>query len=193
MMRTHKPGKRMNALLNADIVTPAHDISVIGRIASPLDPPEPWPDDETMAQWIHASRGLPARIARDMRRELHEVNDYIGARPHLVAVLMREAAAVKTDQDFFIRNGVANGDPDAIRLSMAREKLQLDIAAAGQRGVGGAAGAVTPIDFTREVESVKDMTDAEIEACFRRSAMQWKPEDGGPCPCCGRVMEVVTP
>ena len=140
------------------------------------------PDDMHLLVLIRAEYGDIRMCAMMCNVTAAEMSEYIGNRPEMMAEVQRSREAHETIVQNRINEGARAGDPGMIAIKMKQEFLAAERSA---NGIGGRGEQ--PIDFTREVESVRDMTDEELSACIKRKIMQWTPEDGTPCPVCGAV------
>jgi hypothetical protein len=114
------------------------------------------------------------------------MQEHLASRPQQLLVEVQRAREThETIVQHQIDEGARAGDPGMIAIKMKQEFLAAERGASGS----GGAGADQPIDFTREVESIRDMTETELIAVWRANAMKWDRESGKPCPVCGHVHE----
>ena len=137
-----------------------------------------WPLDEVILDQIHQCKGVIVLVARKLFLPADELSKYIQGRPALLQAFQEEVSYGHANVDFTLRKMVEEGNLNAISVWLARQKML------GEGKEKASAGE--PIDYTREVRDMSELTREELQAIVRREANKWEPESGEPCPCCGR-------
>ena len=136
--------------------------------------------DDELAAIITERRGVIRLIASDLHVTMQAVYDRINGNPRLVDLQQQHEQACDANFQLRIREGVARGDLGWCALwARQRELAAKDGRAVGDGGIGG-AGA--PIDFSKEVRELSELSDAELLAAIMRRAGK-EPDEA--CPICG--------
>ena len=138
-----------------------------------------WPTDDLIEDQLKKCHGVLGVVAERLGCNYEQLTMHVGKSAHLAYVLQRSSTSAVDDATFFLRHGCKSGDMASIALYL--KKIKDDREAGG--GGNGLAGQ--PIDFTREVETVHDLTDAELQAIILRG-LAGTVAPGETCPCCGR-------
>ena len=115
-----------------------------------------WPTDDLIEDQLKKCHGVLGVVAERLGCNYEQLTMHVGKSAHLAYVLQRSSTSAVDDATFFLRHGCKAGDMASIALYL--KKIKDDREAGG--GGNGLAGQ--PIDFTREVETVHDLTDAEV-------------------------------
>ena len=144
------------------------------------------PSDAVIVDKIRHYHGMVDVVASMLGVSCEVLTERISGREDFALEIRLAKERLNARKKLALADALYRGDLSAMSLELARQKVEQDRAGSG----GGSDGA--PIDFTREVESVKDMTDAEIDALLMRDLTKWDRESGKPCPVCGHVHEANT-
>ena len=134
--------------------------------------------DDEMEAIITERRGVVRLIASDLRVSMQAVYERISSNPRLIDLQQQHEQACDANFQLRIREGVARGDLGWCAL-WARQR---ELAAKDGRSVGDGGGAGAPIDFSKEVRELSELSDSELLAAIMRRAGK-EPEEA--CPICG--------
>ena len=144
-----------------------------------------WPTDDLIEDQIKECHGVLGVVAERLGCNYEQLTMHVGKSSHLAYVLQRSSTSAVDDATFFLRHGCKAGDMASIALYL--KKIKDDREAGG--GGNGLSGQT--IDFTKEVESVHDLTDAEIRAIILRGIAGCA-VPGERCPCCNQKVSGAT-
>jgi hypothetical protein len=139
------------------------------------------PSDAVIVQKIRMYHGMVDVVASKLGVSCEALTERIGGREDFDLEIRLAREKLNASKKLALADALYRGDLSAMSLELARQKVEQDRGA----GASGSGGGNEPIDFTREVESVRDLSYAEIVASFKRHVMTWTPESGEPCPTCG--------
>ncbi len=136
------------------------------------------PTDADIRERIEHFHGVTTLVAQSLGMQSEELTARIAKSSDLAYSLQCQAAKADGHATVAIRAGCCEHNPVWVAMRLREREKEFE-----RRGSGGTGGD-QPIDFTREIESAADCTDAELQAIIMRDA---KPAPGERCPCCGHV------
>jgi len=136
------------------------------------------PTDADIRELIAQYHGVSVLIAERCAMTVEEITARIAKSTDLAYAMRMAAQRADGHATAAIREGCEQHNPVWVGYRLRERDKEAE-----RRG-GSASGGDTPIDFTREVASADECSDAELLAIILRDA---RPEPGVACPCCGTV------
>ena len=155
-------------------------VATRGRPADILRNPaaREWPSDAQILDAIHTHAGILGLVAAELGVEESKLSRWIADRKPLADALAKVVASGDWLMDKHVRMGCQDGDPGYIALRLRQQQLSQ------QAGAGGRGPR--PVDYTREVGAVEELTDQELTAILYRELLANPPPDTEECPLCHR-------
>lgn len=143
------------------------------------------PGDALLADELRKSFGVVGHVALILGVDKTTLQEHIARNPILEEAMKDGEQLSKDRGEHHLRARIAEGDLGAMAIRTQQMKAK------EARGGGVGKGDREPIDFTKEVGTVEDLSDEEMRARIRHESYAWNNDCGLPCPCCGWKPEII--